>query len=74
MPQTLEFHQLDRRLPHLRVRHPARFRQLMASLAETGQQTPIVVVQQASPYLVINGQLMRLGWGDPLADVPFPGH
>jgi len=55
MPQTLEFHQLDRRLAHLRVRHPARFRRLLASLAETGQQTPIVVIQQASRYLVIDG-------------------
>jgi ParB/RepB/Spo0J family partition protein len=55
MPQTLEFHQLDRRLAHLRVRHPARFRHLLASLAETGQQTPIVVIQQASRYLVIDG-------------------
>ena len=40
----LEFHQLDRRWKHLRVRHPARQRQLLASLAEVGQQTPIVVV------------------------------
>lgn len=55
MPQTLEFHQLDRRLAHLRVRHPARFRRLLASLAEAGQQTPIVVIQQASRYLVIDG-------------------
>jgi ParB family transcriptional regulator, chromosome partitioning protein len=55
MPQALEFHQLDRRLAHLRVRHPARFRRLLASLAETGQQTPIVVIPQASRYLVIDG-------------------
>jgi hypothetical protein len=40
----LEFHQLDRRWEHLRVRHPARQRRLLASLAESGQQTPIVVV------------------------------
>src|SRR6059036_1238001 len=40
----LEFHQLDRRWEHLRVRHPARQRRLLASLAEVGQQTPIVVV------------------------------
>ena len=40
----LEFHQLDRRWEHLRVRQPRRQRQLMASLAESGQQTPIVVV------------------------------
>lgn len=55
MPQTLEFHQLDRRLEHLRVRHPARFRRLLASLAETGQQTPIIVIPHASQYLVIDG-------------------
>ena len=55
MPQTLEFHQLDRRLAHLRVRHPSRFRRLLASLAETGQQTPIVVIQQAARYLVLDG-------------------
>jgi len=55
MPQTLEFHQLDRRLEHLRVRHPARFRRLLASLAETGQQTPIIVVPHEQRYLVIDG-------------------
>ena len=54
MPQ-LEFHQLDRRLEHLRVRHQARFRRLLASLAETGQQTPIVVIPQGQLYLVIDG-------------------
>ena len=32
----LEFHQLDRRWEHLRVRHPARQRRLLASLAESG--------------------------------------
>jgi ParB family chromosome partitioning protein len=54
----LEFHQLDRRGEHLRVRHPARQRRLLASLAEAGQQTPIVVVAaegQADRYLVIDG-------------------
>src|SRR5271165_6225381 len=54
----LEFHQLDRRWEHLRVRHPARQRRLLASLAEAGQQTPIVVVVaegQADRYVVING-------------------
>jgi hypothetical protein len=40
----LEFHQLDRRLEHLRVRHPSRQRRLLASLADSRQQTPIVVV------------------------------
>jgi len=54
----LEFHQLDRRWEHLRVRHPARQRRLLASLAEVGQQTPIVVVAAASQvdrYVVIDG-------------------
>ncbi len=40
----LEFHQLERRWEHLRVRQPQRQRRLMGSLAESGQQTPIVVV------------------------------
>jgi ParB family chromosome partitioning protein len=54
----LEFHQLERRWEHLRVRHPARQRRLLASLAESGQQTPIVVVAaegQADRYVVIDG-------------------
>ena len=51
----LEFHQLDRRLENLRVRHPARQRRLLASLAEAGQQTPIIVIQQQGRYLVIDG-------------------
>jgi len=54
----LEFHQLDRRWEHLRVRRPDRQRRLLASLAESGQQTPIVVValtDQTDRYLVIDG-------------------
>src|SRR5258708_17768734 len=54
----LEFHQLDRRWEHLRVRHAARQRRLLASLAESGQQMPIVVVAaegQADRYVVIDG-------------------
>ncbi|HEY6343743.1 MAG TPA: ParB N-terminal domain-containing protein [Bryobacteraceae bacterium] len=54
----LEFHQLDRRWEHLRVRHPARQRRLLGSLAESGQQTPIVVVAAEGPaerYVVIDG-------------------
>ncbi len=54
----LEFHQLDRRWEHLRVRHSARQRRLLASLAESGQQTPIVVVAAegaAERYVVIDG-------------------
>jgi ParB family chromosome partitioning protein len=54
----LEFHQLDRRWEHLRVRRPHRQRRLVASLAESGQQTPIVVVlspDHRDRYLVIDG-------------------
>jgi ParB family chromosome partitioning protein len=54
----LEFHPLDRRWEHLRVRQPRLQRRLLASLAESGQQTPIVVVAvegQPSRYLVIDG-------------------
>jgi len=43
-PLTLEFHQLERRWEHLRVRDLHQHRHLLASLAENGQQTPIVVV------------------------------
>ncbi len=53
----LEFHQLDRRWEHLRVREPHRQRRLLASLADSGQQTPIIVVAAGPPdrYLVIDG-------------------
>ena len=54
----LEFHQLDRRHEHLRVRRPERQRRLLASLATSGQQVPIVVVaveDQANRYVVIDG-------------------
>ncbi|MBM3788343.1 MAG: hypothetical protein FJW30_28740 [Acidobacteria bacterium] len=51
----LEFHQLDRRLENLRVRHPAQQRRLVASLAEACQQTPIVVIEQQGRYVVIDG-------------------
>src|SRR5205814_10366361 len=54
----LEFHQLDRRWEHLRVREPHRQRRLLASLADSGQQTPIVVVispDNSQRYLMIDG-------------------
>ena len=53
----LEFHQLDRRWEHLRARHAGRQRRLLASLAESGQQTPIVVIATDQPdrYVVIDG-------------------
>jgi len=54
----LEFHQLDRPWEHLRVREPQRQRRLLASLADIGQQTPIVVIvssDERQRYLVIDG-------------------
>ena len=54
----LEFHQLDRRYEHLRVRNPKRQGRLLASLAASGQQTPIVVVAESDKrdrYQVIDG-------------------
>jgi ParB family transcriptional regulator, chromosome partitioning protein len=54
----LEFHQLNRRYEHLRVRCRDEQRRLMTSLAASGQQTPIVVVPIPSTpdaYLVIDG-------------------
>jgi ParB/RepB/Spo0J family partition protein len=65
----LEFHQLDMRYEHLRLRRPERERRLLASLAEKGQQVPIVVValvEDLGRYQVIDGYkrvrlLQRLG-------------
>lgn len=51
----LELHQLTLRYERLRKRAPLQERQLLASLAELGQQMPIVVVAQATRYVVIDG-------------------
>ena len=54
----LEFHQLERRWERMRVANPQRRRRLLASLADSGQQVPIVVVAvegQAERYVVIDG-------------------
>jgi ParB/RepB/Spo0J family partition protein len=51
----LEFHQLELRYEGLRVRQPARERRLLASLADAGQQMPIVVVTAGSTYVVVDG-------------------
>jgi ParB-like chromosome segregation protein Spo0J len=64
----LEFHQLDLRYEELRSRSPSREKRLLSSLAEVGQQTPIVVVSaaEAPRQVVIDGYkrvrlLRRLG-------------
>jgi len=51
----LEFHQLECRYESLRVRQPERERRLLGSLADHGQQTPIVVVRGAERYVVVDG-------------------
>ena len=64
----LEFHQLELRYERLKVARPEPERRLLASLAEVGQQVPIVVVKEAGegPFVVIDGYkriraLRRLG-------------
>jgi ParB-like chromosome segregation protein Spo0J len=64
----LEFHQLDLRYEDLRSRSPSQEKRLLSSLAEVGQQTPIVVVSaaEAPRRVVIDGYkrvrlLRRLG-------------
>lgn len=54
---NLEFHQLELRYERLRVFRPEQERRLLTSLAEVGQQVPIVVVQDQgnSRFVVIDG-------------------
>lgn len=49
----LEFQQLDRRYEGLRRRNPERERKLVASIAEHGQQAPILVVADESGRSVV---------------------
>jgi len=54
----LEFHQLDLRYESLRVHRPDRERRLLASLADHGQQVPIVVIaiiEESNRFVVIDG-------------------
>lgn len=51
----LELHQLVLRYERLRKRHPRAERSLLASLAEIGQQTPVVVVAEAERFVLIDG-------------------
>jgi len=73
----LEFHQLDLRYERLKVVRPEQER-LLASLAEVGQQVPIVVVKKAADcaFVVIDGYkrvraLRRLG-RDTVSDCNSP--
>lgn len=51
----LELHQLELRYEALRKCAPRAERQLLGSLAELGQQLPIVVVSEATRFVVIDG-------------------
>ena len=51
----VELRQLDRRYEGLRTRSAGRERTLLASLAEIGQQTPIIVVRDATNLVVVDG-------------------
>jgi ParB family transcriptional regulator, chromosome partitioning protein len=75
----LEFHQLALRYERLKVMRPEPERRLLASLAEVGQQVPIVVVKQPADeqFVVIDGYkrvraLRRLG-RDTVAAGCWPG-
>jgi ParB family chromosome partitioning protein len=75
----LEFHQLELRYERLRVIRPEQERRLMTSLAEVGQQVPILVIQDPikSWFVVIDGykrvrSLRRLG-RDTVAATCWPG-
>ena len=62
----LEFHQLERRLEHLRAHRPERQQRLLASLAASGQQTPVIVVATDQPehYLLIDGYQRIARWSN----------
>ena len=51
----LELHQLELRHDVLRVRNPRRERQLLASMAQTGQTAPVVVVREGERFVLIDG-------------------
>jgi ParB/RepB/Spo0J family partition protein len=62
----VELHQLNLRYERVRKRHPLQERSLLSSLAEVGQQLPIVVVSEADRLVLIDGYkrvraLKRLG-------------
>ena len=51
----LELHQLELRHADLRIDDPVRRRRLTASLAELGQQVPVVVVAEGARFVLIDG-------------------
>lgn len=55
MAVDLEFHQLELRYASMRIADRGRRRRLATSLAETGQQMPVVVVAAGERYVLIDG-------------------
>jgi ParB family chromosome partitioning protein len=51
----LELGELDLRYAELRIREVSRQRRLVASLAEHGQQTPVLVVRDGDAWVLIDG-------------------
>ena len=51
----LELHQLTLRYERLRKRSPREERTLLVSLSEIGQQLPVVVIQEAPGFILIDG-------------------
>jgi ParB family chromosome partitioning protein len=54
-PMQIEFHQLALRYEALRIADPARQARMTASLAEVGQQSPVLVVGAEPPFVLIDG-------------------
>lgn len=68
----LEIRQLELRYGALRATSPSRERRLLASLAEQGQQLPVIVVRDGERWVVVDGYkrlraLQRLGCDTVLA-------
>lgn len=51
----LELGQIDTRYDALRGRSPLRERRVLASIADVGQQVPVVVVRDAGRYVLVDG-------------------
>ena len=52
---NLELHQLTLRYERLRKRSPREERALLVSLSEIGQQLPVVVIEETSTFILIDG-------------------
>jgi len=53
----IDLHQLELRHDDLRIRDGARRRRLVASVAEIGQQVPVIVIAEADRLVLIDGYL-----------------